>query len=214
LPFCAAISRPTAARETAGQEVITSLEKPKAATGGLAILRGNLAPDGCVIKLSGHTRTRHVGPARVFDSEEAAFAAVQAGGINAGDTIVIRFEGPAGGPGMREMLAVTAALVGQGLGGDVALLTDGRFSGATVGFMIGHVAPEAALGGPIARVREGDTVVIDVATRRLDVEADLAAREDAPRPRPRPRGVLGKYAATVSSAAEGAVTNCFPGDKS
>ena len=192
--------------ERPGQQVITPLDAPKAATGGLAILRGNLAPDGCVIKLSGHTRTRHVGPARVFDGEEAAFAAVQAGEIRAGDVIVIRFEGPAGGPGMREMLAVTAALVGQGLGGDVALLTDGRFSGATVGFMIGHVAPEAALGGPIARIHEGDVVTIDVATRRLDVEADLAARSDAPPPRPRPRGVLGKYAATVRSAAEGATT--------
>ena len=194
------------AHETPGQQVITSLAAPKSATGGLAILRGNLAPDGCVIKLSGHARTRHEGPARVFDSEEAAFAAVQAGAIVAGDVVVIRFEGPAGGPGMREMLAVTAALVGQGLAGDVALLTDGRFSGATVGFMIGHVAPEAALGGPIARIREGDRVVIDVATRRLDVDAELAARADAPSPRPRPRGVLGKYAATVASAAEGAVT--------
>ncbi len=194
------------AHETPGQQVITSLAAPKSATGGLAILRGNLAPDGCVIKLSGHARTRHEGPARVFDSEEAAFAAVQAGAIVAGDVVVIRFEGPAGGPGMREMLAVTAALVGQGLAGDVALLTDGRFSGATVGFMIGHVAPEAALGGPIARIREGDRVVIDVATRRLDVDADLATRADAPSPRPRPRGVLGKYAATVASAAEGAVT--------
>ncbi|MBZ0233235.1 MAG: dihydroxy-acid dehydratase [Deltaproteobacteria bacterium] len=201
-----------AARETAGQQVITSLEKPKAATGGLAILRGNLAPDGCVIKLSGHSRTRHVGPARVFDSEEQAFAAVQAGAIKAGDVVVIRFEGPSGGPGMREMLAVTAALVGQGLGGDVALLTDGRFSGATVGFMIGHVAPEAALGGPIARVREGDTVVIDVATRRLDVEASLDERPDAPRPRPQPRGVLGKYARSVTSAAEGAITNRDTGE--
>jgi dihydroxy-acid dehydratase len=194
------------ARETPGQQVITSLEKPKAATGGLAILRGNLSPDGCVIKLSGHDRTHHEGPARVFDGEEAAFAAVQAGAIAAGDVIVIRFEGPAGGPGMREMLGVTAALVGQGLGADVALLTDGRFSGATFGFMIGHVAPEAALGGPIARVREGDRIVIDVATRRLDVLADLSARPDAPSPRPRPKGVLGKYARTVASAAEGAVT--------
>ncbi len=195
-----------AARETPGQQVITSLEHPKAATGGLAILRGNLAPDGCVIKLSGHARVRHEGPARVFDSEEAAFAAVQAGDIKAGDVVVIRFEGPAGGPGMREMLAVTAALVGQGIGGEIALLTDGRFSGATVGFMIGHVAPEAALGGPIARIREGDRVIIDVATRRLDVDADLSVRDNAPPPRPRPRGVLGKYAATVASAAEGAVT--------
>jgi len=200
-----------AARETPGQQVITTLDKPKSATGGLAILRGNLAPEGCVIKLSGHARTGHTGPARVFDSEEDAFAAVAAGAIKAGDVVVIRFEGPSGGPGMREMLAVTAALVGQGLGAnDVALLTDGRFSGATFGFMIGHVSPEAALGGPIARIREGDRVVIDVATRRLDVEADLDARPNAPAPRPRPRGVLGKYAATVRSASEGAVT--FPPD--
>jgi dihydroxy-acid dehydratase len=195
-----------AAREAPGQEVITPLARPKAATGGLAILRGNLAPDGCVIKLSGHQRTHHAGPARVFDSEEAAFAAVQAGAIAAGDVVVIRFEGPAGGPGMREMLAVTAALVGQGLGDRVALVTDGRFSGATVGLMIGHVAPEAALGGPIGRLREGDPVVIDVASRTLSVDADLTARDPAPAPRPRPRGVLGKYAAAVASASEGAVT--------
>jgi dihydroxy-acid dehydratase len=195
-----------AARELPGQQVIRPLDQPKSATGGLAILRGNLAPEGCVIKLSGHTRTHHRGPARVFDSEEAAFAAVQAGAIEAGDVMAIRFEGPAGGPGMREMLAVTAALVGQGLGDSVALLTDGRFSGATVGFMIGHVAPEAALGGPLARLREGDVVSIDVRTRRLDAEADLERRASVPPPRPRPRGVLGKYAATVSSAAHGAVT--------
>lgn len=194
------------AHERPGQQVITSLDAPKAATGGLAILRGNLAPDGCVIKLSGHTRTRHHGPARVFDSEEAAFAAVQSGAIKAGDVVVIRFEGPVGGPGMREMLAVTAALVGQGIGGEVALITDGRFSGATVGFMIGHVAPEAAMGGPIGRLREGDLVTIDVGSRRLDVAADLDNRICMPPPRPRPRGVLGKYAATVSSAAIGAVT--------
>jgi len=195
-----------AAREAPGQQVITALDAPKAAHGGFAILRGDLAPEGCVIKLSGHARTRHAGPARVFDSEEAAFAAVAAGAIVAGDVVVIRFEGPAGGPGMREMLAVTAALVGQGLGDSVALITDGRFSGATVGFMIGHVAPEAALGGPIARLREGDAITIDVAARRLDVAADLGARALAPPPRPRPGGVLGKYARAVRSAADGAVT--------
>ncbi len=194
------------ARETPGQQVITSLEQPKSATGGLAILRGNLAPEGCVIKLSGHTRTRHQGPARVFDSEEAAFAAVQAGAIIAGDVVVIRFEGPKGGPGMREMLGVTAALVGQGLAGEVALITDGRFSGATVGFMVGHVAPEAALGGPIGRLHEGDQVVIDVASRRLDALADLDGRANAPLPRAPSRGVLGKYALTVRSASEGAIT--------
>ena len=194
------------AKEAPGQQVITPLDRPKSPHGGFAILRGNLAPAGCVIKLSGHARTRHVGPARVFDSEEAVFAAVQAGAIRPGDVIVIRFEGPAGGPGMREMLAVTAALVGQGLGDEVALITDGRFSGATVGFMIGHVSPEAALGGPLARIREGDRVVIDVVARRLDVEAKLDAREPVPPPRARPRGVLGKYAATVRSASEGAIT--------
>ena len=148
------------------------LDEPLKATGGLAILRGNLAPEGCVIKLAGHEKLHHEGPARVFDGEEAAFAAVTSGQIVAGDVVVIRNEGPAGGPGMREMLAVTGAINGAGLGEDVALLTDGRFSGATHGFMIGHVAPEAARGGPIAAVRDGDVITIDVASRRMDVALD------------------------------------------
>ncbi|HKE18312.1 MAG TPA: dihydroxy-acid dehydratase [Kofleriaceae bacterium] len=197
-----------AAEERAGQDVVTSAEKPLVARGGLAILRGSLAPEGCVIKLSGHGRTGHRGPARVFDGEEAAFAAVQAGAIGRGDVVVIRHEGPRGGPGMREMLAVTAALVGRGLGDDVALITDGRFSGATRGLMVGHVAPEAALGGPIAFVRDGDEVLIDVERRRVDVGADLAARRRGWSPPP-PRyrgGVMAKYARQVSSASHGAVT--------
>jgi dihydroxy-acid dehydratase len=196
------------AHEAPGQQVVRDLEHPKSTYGGFAILRGTLAPEGCVIKLSGHTRMHHEGPARVFESEEQAMAAVQAGRIVANDVVVIRHEGPQGGPGMREMLAVTAALVGQGLGGSVALLTDGRFSGATVGFMIGHVAPEAAQGGPIAFVHEGDKIVIDVATRRLDVMADLAPRRVgwSPPPPRYTRGVLAKYAASVSSASKGAVT--------
>jgi dihydroxy-acid dehydratase len=176
--------------------------------GGFAILRGSLAPDGCVLKLAGHDRNRHVGPARVFDGEEATFAAVQAGAIQPGDVVVIRYEGPRGGPGMREMLAVTAAIIGRGLGDSVALVTDGRFSGATYGMMAGHVSPEAERGGPIALVRDGDIVTIDVASRRIDVDADLKARtaDLQPRPaRPLPR-VLAKYAAEVSSASEGAVT--------
>ncbi len=164
------------------------LDDPIKATGGLAILRGNLAPDGCVVKLSGHERVQHEGPARVFEDEEDAMAAVQAEEIKPGDVVVIRNEGPAGGPGMREMLAVTGALVGQGLGDDVALITDGRFSGATHGFMVGHVAPEAAHGGPIAAVQDGDTVTIDVESRRLDV--DLVRRRDRP-----PRGGLREPAA-------------------
>jgi dihydroxy-acid dehydratase len=199
------------AGETAGQEVVRPLDRPLKPTGGLAILRGNLAPEGCVVKLSGHERRRHSGPARVFESEEDAMAAVTAKAIVAGDVVVIRNEGPAGGPGMREMLAVTAALVGEGLGESVALLTDGRFSGATRGFMAGHVAPEAAQGGPIAAVRDGDTVTIDVDARRLDVdlpEAEIAARVAAYAPPPRdvPPGVLTKYAKLVSSASEGAIT--------
>ncbi|HYE98223.1 MAG TPA: dihydroxy-acid dehydratase [Planctomycetota bacterium] len=194
--------------ETPGQEVILSADKPYKKTGGIFVLRGNLAPEGCVIKVSGQTKDRHVGPARVFDSEEAAFKAVQARKIKPGDVVVIRYEGPRGGPGMREMLQVTGALVGQGLGKDVALLTDGRFSGATHGFMVGHVAPEAAVGGPIAFVEDGDEVTVDVAKRELSVKADLkkCARGWAP---PAPRytwGVLAKYAATVASASEGAVT--------
>jgi dihydroxy-acid dehydratase len=199
------------AHETPGQQVVKDLAHPKSTYGGFAILRGTLAPEGCVIKLSGHTRMHHEGPARVFESEEQAMAAVQSGQIVAGDVVVIRHEGPQGGPGMREMLAVTAALVGQGLGGSVALLTDGRFSGATVGFMIGHVAPEAAQGGPIAFVHEGDKIVIDVATRRLDVMADLEPRKVgwSPPPPRYTRGVLAKYAASVSSASKGAVTTAI-----
>ncbi len=199
------------ARETAGQMVIRPLADPIQKTGGLVILKGNLAPEGCVVKMAGHTRTNHRGPARVFDREEDAFAAVQARQIAPGDVLVIRYEGPSGGPGMREMLAVTAALVGQGLGDQVALLTDGRFSGATHGLMAGHVAPEAARGGPIAAVREGDTIIFDVEARRLDVEIgddEMSARLQSWKP-PAPRyarGVFAKYARLVSSASEGAVT--------
>jgi dihydroxy-acid dehydratase len=197
------------AEETAGQEVIRSLEMPIKPRGGIAILYGSLAPEGCVVKLAGHERTHHSGPARVFDSEELAFAAVQNGDIEAGDVIIIRYEGPKGGPGMREMLAVTAALMGQGLGDSVALVTDGRFSGATHGFMVGHVAPEAAKGGPIALVRDGDTVTLDVDARTLDVEEDMEPRRSEWRP-PEPRyvkGAFAKYARLVSSASEGAVTS-------
>lgn len=197
------------AEETAGQEVIRSLEKPIKSRGGIAILHGSLAPDGCVVKLAGHERTHHSGPARVFDSEELAFAAVQDGDIESGDVIIIRYEGPKGGPGMREMLAVTAALMGQGLGDSVALVTDGRFSGATHGFMVGHVAPEAAKGGPIALVRDGDTVTLDVDARTLDVEEDMGPRRSEWRP-PEPRyvkGAFAKYAKLVASASEGAVTS-------
>jgi dihydroxy-acid dehydratase len=200
-----------AATETPGQKVVRPLEDPINATGGLAILHGNLAPDGCVVKLAGYERRRQSGPARVFESEEDAMAAVTAGSIKPGDVIVIRNEGPAGGPGMREMLAVTAALVGEGLGGDVALITDGRFSGATRGLMAGHVAPESIRGGPIGLVRDGDEITLDVEARRLDValsEAELAARADAyaPPERPFPGVALDKYARLVSSAAQGAVT--------
>jgi dihydroxy-acid dehydratase len=197
--------------ETPGQEVVRPLDDPVKQTGGLAILRGNLAPQGCVVKLSGHERVHHRGPARVFESEEDAMAAVTAGAIVAGDVVVIRNEGPAGGPGMREMLAVTAALVGEGLGEEVALLTDGRFSGATRGFMAGHVAPEALAGGPIAAVRDGDTITIDVPNRRMDVDlgdAEIARRVDEYRSPPSAyaNGVLAKYARLVGSASEGAVT--------
>jgi dihydroxy-acid dehydratase len=194
------------------QDVVRPVHDPIKPRGGYSILYGDLAPEGCIVKLAGHGRERFEGPARVFDSEEAAFAAVQAREIQAGDVVVIRFEGPAGGPGMREMLAVTAALVGQGLGNDVALITDGRFSGATHGFMVGHIAPEAAHGGPIARLRNGDRVHIDVATRRIDVDADLSLREPA---RIAPRvttGALAKYARLVSSASRGAVTAPGPLD--
>ena len=197
--------------ETPGQEVVRHVSNPLKPTGGLVILKGNLAPEGCVVKVAGHERTRHSGPARVFDREEDSFKAVQNGEIKEGDVLVIRYEGPMGGPGMREMLGVTAALVGAGLGEAVALLTDGRFSGATHGLMAGHVAPEAARGGPIAAVRDGDTIVFDVEARRLDVE--LSEDEMAERLRewkaPEPRyasGVMAKYAKLVSSASEGAVT--------
>jgi dihydroxy-acid dehydratase len=197
--------------ETPGQEVVVPIETPLKATGGLAVLRGNLAPEGCVVKLAGHERLLHRGPARVFDSEEECFAAVKARTLRAGDVVVIRYEGPAGGPGMREMLHVTAAIVGEGLGDQVALVTDGRFSGATHGLMAGHVSPEAVRGGPIAALRDGDTVVVDVEARELRVELsddELAARlADWTPPQPRyADGVFAKYAALVSSASEGAVT--------
>jgi dihydroxy-acid dehydratase len=197
--------------ETPGQEVVRPIDRPLKPTGGLVILFGNLAPEGAVLKLSGTERAAHRGPARVFDSEEQAFDAVQGQAIEPGDVVVIRYEGPSGGPGMREMLAVTAAIVGAGLGDSVALLTDGRFSGATRGFTIGHVAPEASRGGPIAAIREGDTIVIDVANRRLDIdlsESEIKGRLaawTAPAPRYQ-TGVLAKYARLVSSASTGAVT--------
>ncbi|TDI44606.1 MAG: dihydroxy-acid dehydratase [Acidobacteria bacterium] len=196
------------ADETEGQEVIKALDNPIKPRGGIAILRGSLAPEGSVVKLAGHDRVKHSGPARVFDSEEDAFAAVQDKKIQAGDVVVIRYEGPKGGPGMREMLGVTAALVGQGLGDSVALITDGRFSGATHGFMVGHIAPEAADSGPIALVREGDTITLDVEARRLDVDADLEARRSelaVPKPRYE-TGVFAKYVKLVASASEGAIT--------
>jgi dihydroxy-acid dehydratase len=205
----------TAVVETPGQEVVVPIETPVKPTGGLAILRGNLAPEGSVVKLAGHERLLHRGPARVFDFEEDCFAAVKARSIRPGDVVVIRYEGPAGGPGMREMLHVTAALVGEGLGDEVALVTDGRFSGATHGLMVGHVAPEAVHGGPIAALEDGDTVVVDVEARELRVELsddELAARLAEWTP-PEPRytaGVFAKYAALVSSASEGAVTKPRP----
>jgi len=198
-------------RETKGQEVVRPLANPLKSTGGLVILKGNLAPEGCVVKVAGHERMMHRGPARVFDREEDAFQAVQKGQIKPNDVVVIRYEGPKGGPGMREMLGVTAALVGAGLGDSVALMTDGRFSGATHGLMAGHVAPEAATGGPIAALRDGDTIVFDIKVRRLDVElsdAEMRARLGQWKP-PTPRytsGVMAKYARLVSSASEGAVT--------
>ena len=200
------------ARETKGQEVIAPLERPLKKTGGLVILHGNLAPEGCVVKISGHERLSHRGPARVFESEEDAMSAVTGKRINAGDVVVIRNEGPKGGPGMREMLGVTAAIVGEGLGDSVALLTDGRFSGATRGLMVGHVAPEAALGGPIAALREGDVVTVDISARKLSVDLEDATLQQrlklvkAAEPRYR-TGVFAKYAALVSSAAAGAVTS-------
>ncbi|MGA8529908.1 MAG: dihydroxy-acid dehydratase, partial [Acidobacteriaceae bacterium] len=200
------------AQETPGQDVIHTVDKALKPTGGLVILKGNLAPEGCVIKVAGHKRLEHRGPARVFDTEDAAFHAVESGQIKPGDVMVIRYEGPKGGPGMREMLAVTAAVAGiPELTDTVALLTDGRFSGATRGLMAGHVAPEAAVGGPIAAVREGDTIHFDIPNRRLSVEisdAELSARMATwKKPEPRfVRGVFRKYADSVSSASQGAVT--------
>ncbi len=197
--------------ETPGQEVIAPLEKPLKKTGGLVILKGNIAPEGCVAKISGHERLQHRGPARVFESEEDAMAAVTGKKIRAGDVVVIRNEGPKGGPGMREMLSVTGAIVGEGLGETVALLTDGRFSGATHGLMAGHVSPEAALGGPIAALRDGDMILFDVNQRKLEAEIsdeEIRRRMSAWKP-PQPRypaGVFAKYAALVVSASEGAIT--------
>jgi dihydroxy-acid dehydratase len=197
--------------ETPGQPVIATAEKPFKAHGGLVILRGALAPEGAVVKIAGHERTFHRGPARIFDREEDAMAAIEAGRIVAGDVLVIRYEGPRGGPGMREMLGITAAIVGAGLGESVALLTDGRFSGGTRGLMIGHIAPEAAMGGPLAALRDGDGVVIDIEQRRIDSDvpaAELSARmADWTAPKPRyTSGVFAKYAALVSSASDGAIT--------
>jgi dihydroxy-acid dehydratase len=200
-----------AADETPGQVVVHTVDNPLKATGGLVILRGNLAPEGCVLKVAGHERMLHSGPARVFEREEDAFAAVAARKIQPGDVVVIRYEGPKGGPGMREMLGVTAAIVGEGLGDSVALLTDGRFSGATHGLMAGHVAPEAAVGGPIAAVHEGDTITFDVEKRelRLEITDEELRRRLAQWKEPEPHyatGVFAKYAKLVSSASEGAVT--------
>jgi dihydroxy-acid dehydratase len=198
-------------QETPAQQVVRPLSDPLKPTGGLVILRGNLAPEGCVVKVAGEERKKHTGPARVFGSEEECFAVVEQQGIKAGDVVVIRNEGPSGGPGMREMLQVTAALVGEGIGDQVALLTDGRFSGATHGLMAGHVAPEAIRGGPIAAVQDGDMITLDIDARRLDVDLsdeEIAKRVEAYQP-PEPRykrGVMAKYAAAVSSASEGAVT--------
>jgi len=197
--------------ETPGQDVIRPLDNPIKPVGSLCILRGNVAPEGCVVKIAGHERPRHEGPARVFDREEDAMDAIVGKRIVPGDVVVIRYEGPRGGPGMREMLGVTSAIVGEGLGESVALLTDGRFSGATRGLMLGHVAPEAARGGPIAIIAEGDTVTIDVETRRVDVAlsddeiAARLARWDAPAPH-YTSGVFAKYAALVTSASDGAIT--------
>jgi dihydroxy-acid dehydratase len=199
----------SSATETPGQQVVRPLSDPFSPEGGLMILKGNLAPEGSVVKVAHHTPHVHRGPARVFNREEDAFAAIVARRISPGDTVVIRYEGPRGGPGMREMLQVTGAIVGQGLGGSVALVTDGRFSGATQGLMIGHVAPEAAVGGPLAGLQDGDMIRIDVSNRTLDVEGidlDERLRHWSP-PEPRYRtGVFAKYAAQVSSASEGAIT--------
>ena len=199
------------ARETPGQEVVRPPHRPIKSSGGLVVLGGSLAPEGCVVKLAGHERSKHVGPARVFDREEDVLPEIERGGIQDGDVVVIRYEGPVGGPGMREMLQITGAIVGAGLGETVALLTDGRFSGATRGLMIGHVAPEAASGGPIALVRDGDEITIDTEGRRVDVAVDAEelerrrARWSEPGPRYR-SGVMAKYARLVSSASTGAVT--------
>ena len=199
------------AEETPGQDVIVPVESPLKETGGLVILKGNLAPEGCVVKVAGYTRLRHEGPARIFESEEEAMEAAQSGQIVEGDVVVIRYEGPKGGPGMREMLGVTAAIVGQGLGESVSLLTDGRFSGATRGLMAGHVSPEAAHRGPIAALREGDTITFDIESRTLSVALSDEEIEDRLKdwkdPQPRyETGVFAKYAALVSSASEGAIT--------
>ena len=195
-------------KETPGQEVVAPLSSPLRKEGGLVILRGNLGPDGAVVKVTQHTPTTHRGPARVFNREEDAFAAVLAGRIKAGDVVVIRYEGPRGGPGMREMLQVTAAIVGEGLGDSVAMVTDGRFSGATRGLMVGHVAPEAAVGGPLAAIQDGDVITIDVDSRTLAVEGvDIAARLKSwsePEAHYR-KGVLARYALLVGSASEGAI---------
>ena len=197
------------AGETENQQVIVTASEPVKSRGGFGILYGNIAPDGCVVKLAGHDRLRFEGPAKVFEGEEACFEALTHGGIEAGDIVVIRGEGPAGGPGMREMLAITAAIQGRGLGNDVALVTDGRFSGATYGFMVGHIAPEAARGGPVALLRSGDRIVIDVEARVIETDADLASRGPAP-VLPLPAGLTGayaKYARLVGSASQGAVTS-------
>ena len=199
------------ATETEGQDVVHTIDKPMKATGGLNILKGNLAPDGCVVKLFGYEPVHFTGPARVFNSADEAGDAVLHNRIVPGDVVVIRYEGPKGGPGMQEMLGITAAIVGQGLGGSVALITDGRFSGATRGLMIGHVAPEAFVGGPIAALQEGDLIEIDIENRALNVhlsDDEIAARlRDWTQPEPRyKQGVLAKYAALVQQASEGAVT--------
>jgi len=200
-----------AAVETPGQAVIATADRPFKPTGGLVILKGNLAPAGAVVKIAGHEREYHRGPARIFDREEAAMAAIEAGAVRSGDVVVIRYEGPKGGPGMREMLSITGALVGAGLGETVALVTDGRFSGGTHGLMIGHVAPEAAVGGPLAALRDGDVVVIDIAGRRLDTEVsdgEIATRLAGWQPHPPnyTSGVFAKYACLVSQADDGAIT--------
>jgi len=202
------------AQETPGQQVVTTLDAPKKPTGGLVVLKGNLAPNGAVVKLKGDEPQYHKGPARIFESEEDAFAAVEAQQIKAGDVVIVRYEGPVGGPGMREMLQVTAAIVGQGLGRDVMLLTDGRFSGGTRGLMIGHIAPEAMVGGPIGLLQEGDLVEVDVEKRTLNVlldDAELDARRAAwtAPPAKHTSGVLAKYARLARQADDGAVSNVW-----